>query len=424
MNTVALTFLSVSGIGLLIVPRRWAPLPLLVGTCYMTLGQGIEIGPFHFTVLRIMALVGLVRVSLRRERLEGGMSSLDWLIIVWAVWALISSFFHTEPKEALIFRLGMAYNVCCIYFLFRVFCQSINDVVSLCRFVAIILFPVAVLMFYEKIALHNLFSALGGVPEIPLIREGRIRCFGPFAHPIIAGTVGAVCLPLMIGIWRHHRREAIIGIVACLGMIFFASSSGPIMSAVAAIGALFMWHYRQKMRLVRRLAVLGYIGLYLVMKAPAYYIIWRFAMVGGSTGYHRAALIEAAIDHISEWWFAGTDFTRHWMGSGVSWSPDHTDITNYYIGMGVTGGLPLMLLFIVILSKGFSFVGQTMKHEGGWPTKFRFLIWAFGSALFAHAVSCMGVSYFDQSFVFIYLTLAAIGSIYSFTSTQRAEEEL
>ena len=101
MNSLAITLLFVSGIGLLTLPRKWAPLPLLVVTCYMSLGQAIEIGPFHFTALRIMALVGLVRVSLRQERVAGGMNSLDGLIIAWAVWAVISSIFHEDPKEAL-----------------------------------------------------------------------------------------------------------------------------------------------------------------------------------------------------------------------------------------------------------------------------------------------------------------------------------
>jgi hypothetical protein len=424
MNSAAVILLIICGVGLLTFPRKWAPIPLLVVTCYMSLGQAIEIGPFNFNPLRIIALVGWVRVVLRGERLAGKTNSLDWLVIAWAVWAVISSIFHDDPNAALIFRLGMAYNVCCIYFLFRIFCQSVNDAVQLCRVLAILLLPVAVEMLYENMAFHNLFSLLGGAPEFPQMREDRIRSLGPFAHPILAGTVGAVCLPLTIGIWRHHRKESIFGIVACLGMIVFASSSGPIMSALAAIGALFMWRYRQKMQLVRWLAVVGYIGLDLVMKAPAYYIIWRFSVIGGSTGYHRARLIESAIEHIGEWWFAGTDYTRHWMETGVSWNPNYTDITNYYIGLGVTGGLPLMLLFIIILSKGFSFVGQILKQDDGSPAEFRFFIWALGSSLFAHAVSCIGVSYFDQSFAFMYLTLAVVSSIHSSESPKWTEEEL
>jgi hypothetical protein len=49
MNALALLFLLINAALLLLLPRRWAPLPLLMGACYMTLGQGIEIGPFTFT---------------------------------------------------------------------------------------------------------------------------------------------------------------------------------------------------------------------------------------------------------------------------------------------------------------------------------------------------------------------------------------
>ena len=41
----------VSALALLVLSRKWAPLPLLAGTCYMTVAQTIEIGPFTFTVL-------------------------------------------------------------------------------------------------------------------------------------------------------------------------------------------------------------------------------------------------------------------------------------------------------------------------------------------------------------------------------------
>lgn len=77
--------------------------------------------------------------------------------------------------------------------------------------------------------------------------------------------------------------------------------------------------------------------------------------------------------------------------------------------MGVAGGLPLMLLFIGVLTLGYSFVGQMLKISQ-LSLKSRFMTWAFGAALFAHSVTFVSISYFDQSFVFLYLTLAIIGS--------------
>jgi len=69
-----------------------------------------------------------------------------------------------------------------------------------------------------------------------------------------------------------------------------------------------------------------------------------------------------------------------------------------------------MLLFIAILIKGFSLVGQALREKTELPVTYRFMFWALGSSLFAHAATSISVSYFDQSFVFLYLTLAAIGS--------------
>jgi hypothetical protein len=413
LNIFSILFLVVNAGLLFWLPRRWAPMPLLVGACYMTLGQGIDVGPFHFPIIRILIAAGLGRVIIRGERLTDGMNGLDWLMFVWAGWALVSSDFHKDPSSAFVFRLGLVFNACGIYFLLRIFCQSIEDIKILVLITAVLLMPVAVEMLFEKATAHNLFSVFGGVSELPEIREGRIRAQGPFAHSILAGTVGAVCLPLIVCLWQEHRKLAFVGIVACLSMIFASGSSGPIMSVIVAIAALFMWRYRERMRLVQWVAVLGYIALDIVMKAPAYYLISRIDIVGGSTGWHRAALIESAFTHLKEWWLAGTDYTLHWMPTGVAWSPDHTDITNHYLHFGVVGGLPLMLLFIAILAKGFSFVGQTLKQSSDLPAESQFMLWALGSALFVHAVTCISVSYFDQSFVFLYLTLACIGSAYS-----------
>jgi hypothetical protein len=411
MNGIAVAFVVINAIALVVLPRRWAPLPLLVGACYMTLGSGVEIGPFHFQVIRILVAVGVARVIIRGERLADKMNRLDWLMVTWATWALISSLFHKEVSQVFVNRLGLVYNGCGIYFLLRVFCRSLKDVVGLCGIIAILLIPLSIVMVSEQVTGRNIFSVLGGVEELSEVRHGRIRAQGPFAHSILAGTVGAVCLPLMIGLWRQHRKTAIAGMAACLSIVLASASSGPILSTLFGIGALLMWHSRNQMRLVRWVAVLGYIGLDLIMNAPAYYLIARIDLTGSSTGWHRAALIDSAIQHISEWWMAGTDVTRHWMPYGVAWSEDQADITNYYLNMGVWGGLPLMLLFITVLATAFSFIGRTLREMPKLSSQSQFMIWALGASLFAHSATSISVTYFDQSVVFIYLTLALIGSV-------------
>jgi hypothetical protein len=393
------------------LPSRWAAVPLLVGTCYMTLGQGIQVGPFHFPIIRLFIAFGLCRVILRGEPMAGGMNGMDWLMLLWSAWALVSSYFHNDPVTALIYRLGFVFNCCGIYILIRVFCRSIEDMKNVALSTAVLLMPIAAAMLYERYTAFNVFSFFGGVSAGSEIRLGEIRAQGPFSHSILAGTVGASCLPFMAGIWREHRRIAFVGIVSCLAMVAACASSGPILSSMAGIGALLLWRFRDRMRIVQWCAVLGYIALDMVMKAPAYYLIGRIDLTGGSTGWHRAALIESSLKHLNEWWLAGTDYTVHWMPTGLASSQYHTDITNHYIRLGVIGGAPLMMLYIAILAKGFAFVGRAVEQSSDSPSSSKFTVWAMGSALFVHAVTSISVSYFDQSIVFPYLILGCIGSL-------------
>jgi predicted membrane protein len=101
------------------------------------------------------------------------------------------------------------------------------------------------------------------------------------------------------------------------------------------------------------------------------------------------------------------------MPTGVSWSPDHTDITNYYLKMGVIGGLPLMGLLIAALLLGFQYIGQSLRLSEKESWEQRFMIWSVGAALLSHVATCISVSYFDQSYIFLFVNLALIGSLRS-----------
>lgn len=279
------------------------------------------------------------------------------------------------------------------------------------KFVVILLTPIAIEMIVEHFSGRNAFAVFGGVPEACEVRGGRIRAQGPFLHSILAGTVGAVCWPLAFSLWRENRRLSLIGLAAALAIVLTSSSSGPIMTSLFGIMGLCWWRFRRHTRLLRWGALAALFGLNMVMNAPVYYLIAKIDLTGNSTGWHRSALIGASIKHFDEWWLGGTDYTRHWMPTGVQWSQNHTDITNHYIKMGVIGGLPLMLLFICVLQCAFSAVGRVVDANEAASAEERFRVWTLGAVLFAHAATFFSVSYFDQSVVFLYLVLAAIGSL-------------
>jgi hypothetical protein len=153
--------------------------------------------------------------------------------------------------------------------------------------------------------------------------------------------------------------------------------------------------------------------LALFMKAPVWFLIARIDFAGGSTGFFRAALISSTIDHFREWWLVGTNYTRHWMPTGVSWSPDHTDITNYYISMGVIGGMPTLISFVLIIIVSFRELSKSLRLFLQKSFKENIIVWTLGATLFAHIFTFLSIAYFDQLVVFWYLHLAMIGSLYS-----------
>ena len=424
MNGVATVIVFIAAAALVALPRRWALLPVMIVTCGVPFHTGFDLGGVNFTAVRILIAFGLLRIAVRGESPAGSANGIDYAILAWAFWLLTSSFFHHDPWATFKFRSGLVFDALGIYTLMRGLCRSVADVVNVCKLIAIALAPLAVEMLYEKSTGNNLFAFLGGVEEFATIRDGHIRANGPFGHPILAGTVGGVSLPLMALLWKTRRRLlAVLGIAACLAIVFCSASSGPIMSGLAGLLALWLWRYRHQIRLIQLMAVAAYIALDIVMKDPAYFLIARIDLAGGSTSYYRARLIQSAFEHLSEWWLTGTDITRHWMRTVMA-DANHTDITNHFIAMGVRGGLPLMLLFIFVLIQGFAGVSQVLRREASPPSGSGFLLWAFGSSLFALASAGLSVSFFDQTFVFLYVVLGTIGSAWSIAVFVKAERQL
>lgn len=407
LNTLSVVFTVLAGGCLIALPQRWAVIALLLGVAYVPRDAAVELGPATFTVLRILVAVGVLRALVRGERFAKGLNDIDRLMLLWALWLLGSSVFHSS--DTWLYRTGIIWTELGSYTLFRVFVRDWDDVLRVFKVCCAVLVPVAVLMLVEKASGENLFAAFGGVSDVGL-REGHVRARGPFAHPILAGTVGATCLPMALYLWTRHRVYAMMGTCAAIGIVFASTSSGPIMMSVVIIGGLLLWNVRHSLRAIRWLALLAVVLLDLVMRDPVYFLVARIDITGGSKGWHRAQLIRSSLEHLEEWWLVGTDYTRHWMATGQV-NEAHTDITNHLLAAGVTGGVPLMLLLTLMLIAGFRGVGRGLRQSEGASPEQGFLIWTLGAILFGHAVNLFGISLFDQSIVFFYLVLASIGAV-------------
>jgi len=421
MSPVFLGFVCVLVIAQIALPKRYAFVPLIVGGLHI---GNIEILP-ELTTARLLIAIGLVRAILTGSINFSLRSKVDLVALALAFFAILSSVGHSPDEwtpSPLRARVGWVFNVFGAY----LFCRSyLPDLASLQRYALILplaILPLGIALTYEKALHRNLYYPLGGVTSGVLIREGKARAAGPFKHPILAGTVGATTLPFALFLWRERRRGlALVGVVGSVMTVVASSSSGPMAALILSVGLYFFWNKRHLTRKVAWGIVLICTVYTVVSGRGPWYLMLKVDVLGGGTAWHRAFLIDQAWSHLSEWWLWGTSRTRHWMPSGVSWNPNHVDFTNYYLHIGVMGGLPTMLTFFYLIyaTSRKLFVTMTAFRLDG-RTSDEFLLWTYASSLACHAISCLSISYFDQMYIFIFILLGVGGTLGAMPLTQPA----
>ena len=383
----------------------------------------IEIG-VAFSICKIVIVAGLLRAA--REQTVGWPTRqpLDVLFAVWAGWMILSGFaHHPEDHNPITVRLSVIFDFAGGYLYARSFLRDRDDYLRCVKCLALVMIPLAVEVFLERAVHRNVYALISGAEQGVTVREGRVRAFGPFSHAILLGTFAATSMILLIPLWHRYRRWMILGSAACVVTVFCSASSGPIMTLFSGLFGVGLWHWRSSIGAIRKLIIAAFIGLQLIMQAPVWYLMAKIDLAGGSTGWHRAELISAALNHLGEWWLVGTDYTRQWMPYGVPWSQYHVDITNHYLSMGVSGGLLLMLCFIGILIKAFQLLGRGIRalRLAGDPNEF--ILWCVGAALFAHCVTLVSVCYFDQTNVGFGFLLGAVPGLCAVSVCGGCQEE-
>jgi hypothetical protein len=417
LTPIALSFTLLMSVLTLLLPRRYVVIPLIVTACYMTLGERIIFLTLNFTIFRIILLFGWLRIIIRRD-ITFSLNVIDKTILWWIAISIVTAILLDPTSDALITRSGYLYNAVLSYFLIRFYVKDFDDINMILKVTALLIVPLAISMLIEKSTGRNIFSVFGGVPEITMIREGRLRCQGPFGHPILAGTFGATLMPLLVGLFfkgkgKGMRMIAVAGFISASIITFASASSGPLMAYLFGIIGFVMWPFRNHMRLIRWCLLFAVIGLHLIMKDPVWFILARLAAITGGTGWYRAELIDQAIKHVSEWWLWGTTYTAHWNPYAVLWNvnPNMIDITNQYVWEGVSGGIVRLILFITIIALSFKKVGLSLKALEDKPFAIKIMIWSVGVSLFTHVVSYISVVYFDQMFIFWFLLLSMISAL-------------
>jgi hypothetical protein len=421
---VALFITLCLGVLSIALPRRYALVPMLIAGCYVSLAQSLIISGLHFNIIRILIFFGMMRVLLRREIFNIKPNSIDKVFFAWLMASAFIFVIFNQKNIDLSYRLGNVYDGLGIYLIVRALMRDFDDVVLNVKMLGIMIIPVAAFFMIEHSTGKNPFSFLGGVPLLSEVRDGRIRCQGPFKHSILAGTFGATVLPLLVGLRVYSTRNRVLStgaILASIVIILASSSSGPFMAFLAEIFGLICWYFRGNMRAIRWGIAIFFVALHVYMKDPVWFLIARISDLVGGGGYYRSALINAAVVHFDEWWLSGTAHTRHWMATGISGNPDMVDIVNHYVAQAVNGGLLALVLFIWLIVKCFEVNGSAVRDETRFSFPERFFIWSMGCTVLGHVVSFLSVSYFDQMTLFWYFIIGA-SAVIGRDATEKAYE--
>lgn len=395
-----IVILVLSAILILALPKKYVIVPLLAGGLLLPDSLRIVVFGLHLFSFRLLLLAALIRLAVRRDLRLGKMMTIDKLVLAGAFSNAIA-FSLLWGVGAVVNRLGLLYSTLGAYFLLRTLIRDKHDLLRTIKVLAIILVIIACGMLGEKVTGRNVFAIVGS-PELSNVREGRIRAQGPFGHAIIAGTVGAVLLPVFAGMWWQGRGRlfAGIGAVAATVMTVTSASSTPVMAYAAAMFGLMLWPVRRYLRWLRWALVFSIVALQVAMKAPVWFLLARISGVTGGSGWHRAMLIDNFVHRFGDWWLIGTR-------DNATWGYDMWDAVNAYVGAGQAGGLITFVLYVAVFVYAYKRLGHSRQLA---VASFRdeFLIWAIGCSLFSNTVAFFGIAYFDQSVLAWYTLLAMI----------------
>lgn len=418
IHPLALALTLAMGVWLLFARRTHAIVPLALVMCLIPVTQRLVVATLDFSMMRILILFGWTRLFLRGELRALRPNGLDWAVGLWVVSASLIYVIREGDFGAVVYRLGVIFDALGVYLMFRMLLRDRADLMRSLRSLAWIAIVVGTTMGLEWMTGRNVFAVFGGVPAETVVREGTLRCRGAFAHPIMAGTFGAVLAPLFLGLFlesgRRDRLPAVAFLAATVTTVT-SGSSGPLLAYLAGLAFWAAWPLRDHLRALRWAAVIGGVVVHFAREKPLWHLLGRASDVFGGTGWHRYRLLDAFLRNFDGWWLVGTDDTAYW-GWGLQ------DVTNQFVSNGVNGGLLTLAAFVAVLWLGFARIGRALPARIAGPRRppQGFFVWGLGVSLGAHVVSFMGVTYFGQMDYVLYFTLALLASLRPLRSRARA----
>jgi len=404
LTPLALLFLIVMGILIFFLPRKRAALPIILLLLFIPLYQRIIILGLDFILIRILIILGLIRIFIKGEYRQINPTILDYTVFGWIIATVILYTMLYGSFGALINRTGFLLETLGIYICFRTFIRTIPEIQNLFKVVILTAIVVAGLMVMEQVAGKNYLSVFGALEGVN-IRDGKIRSTAAFLHPIMAGVFGATLFPVSFSlIFQEKKWYGIIGVCTSVTIAITSASSGAILGLAVGIITVMLWQFSKYVRIAKFAVIPLIIILQILMQAPVWALLARVKVFGASTGYHRFYLFDQFIRRFPEWALMGTPTTATWDSWGKLW-----DTTNMYVSQGTQAGIIGLSLFIAMIVLAFKYTGEALTRVNS-PAK-RVFIWAIGATFFVHLTLFFGSNYFDQTVFFLLLHFSMVSLV-------------
>lgn len=407
VSLLAITLRPAYALAVYITALLWYPSYLVV-----------SIGTIDISVGRIVVAVLLFRCLCDSRILSKfSWSQLDtWVTLSMVVY--VGVFCVTRPLlPAIENRGGFLMDTWLAYIVARFIITDRATLISIIKCISVALVPLAILGLVESVTGWQPFLPLrrfcpwyGGIGEILEKRWSLTRAAGPFNHPILFGGSFAMFLPLIYFL-RHQKNHWLVLAYVLSGVTLIGAlssmSSGPWVMVIVAIFCLAMERYKHLVKPLLIFFVSSCIFIGVASNRPFYHVIASYGNPLGGAGWHRAKLIDCAIDHFDEWYLVG--YGGKDPGWGESLGMSATDVTNEFILKGVRYGILGIVVLCVVLTTAFRSVLRTYKRTQD-PQAIS-LCWSAGSILFSVVVAWMSVSFFGQLVSLFYCILGMVGSL-------------
>jgi len=390
----------------------------------------VQVGMLDISAARIVGGVLLMR-CLFDSKISSKIKwcALDkWVLFSMGVSVVVPLIAWKMPQmKVLENRSGYLMSTFLAYFVARFCITDYRSLKTVAAWVAPVIIALAILGVVESLYGIQPFFALRrycpwrstGVYLQTNVRVGHFRAVGPAGHPILFGAAFVMFIP-MFWTLRHEGSSwrtlaYVVGIAASVGAAS-SMSSGPWMMAIILWGCLAMERFKYLAKPIAIFMILSCIGVDMVSNRTFYHVLASYANPIGGTGWHRAKLIDLAIERFGQWWLMGYGGQDPGWGSrlGMTW----TDITSHYIAAGIYYGVWGVIALVGVLASAMLLLIRAGRQSK--DPMFQSWCWAFGSLIVVLIISFTSCTFFDQSHAYFY---GVLGLVASAVQGQRALED-